>query len=94
MNSELRAILEDYRAWYEDKIGPAAPESFNFPFGKNRKWDTSRPISTFKTAWENVREKAGVNARFHDLRHTAKTTFMRAAHQRKPSWRLLVRFPE
>ena len=30
-------------------------------------------ISTFKTAWENVREKAGIKARFHDLRHTAIT---------------------
>ena len=73
INSELRAILEGYRAWYEEKIGPAAPESYVFPFGKNRQWNTSRPISSFKTVWENVREKAKVQARFHDLRHTAIT---------------------
>jgi integrase len=73
INSELRTILEDYRAWYEKKVGPAAPESYVFPFGKNRQWDPSRPISSFKTVWENVREKAKVDARFHDLRHTAIT---------------------
>ena len=44
-----------------------------FPGGKNRTWDPTRPISSFKTAWQNVREKAGVKARFRDLRHTAMT---------------------
>jgi integrase len=73
INSELRTILEDYRAWYEEKIEPAAPESYVFPYGKNRQWTPSRPINSFKTAWENVREKAKVEARFHDLRHTAIT---------------------
>ena len=69
INSELREILEGYRAWYENKIGPAKPESHVFPYGKNRPWVTSRPVSSFKTAWENVRERAGVKARFHDLRY-------------------------
>jgi len=73
INSELRAILEDYRTWYEAKVGPAAPDRFVFPFGKNHQWDPTRPISTFKTVWENVRAKASVKARFHDLRHTAIT---------------------
>jgi integrase len=73
INSELRTILEGYRAWYEENIGPASPESYVFPFGKNRQWDTSRPVSSFKTVWENVRGKAKVQARFHDLRHTAVT---------------------
>jgi integrase len=73
INSELRSILEDYRAWYEDKVGPVTPESYVFPYGKSRKWDPSRPVNSFKTAWENVREKAKVKARFHDLRHTAIT---------------------
>lgn len=73
VNAELRSILEEYREWYEAEIGPAAPESYVFPFGKNRKWDVARPVSTFKTAWANVREKANVSARFHDLRHTSIT---------------------
>jgi integrase len=73
INSELRAILEDYRAWYEDKVGTIKPENYVFPYGKSRHWEPFRPINSFKTAWENVREKAGVKARFHDLRHTAIT---------------------
>lgn len=73
INSELRAILEDYRAWYEANVGPASPESHVFPYSKDRQWDASRPISTFKTAWTGVRKRAGVKCRFHDLRHTAIT---------------------
>jgi integrase len=69
INSELRSILEDYRKWYESEIGPAQPESYVFPFGKNRQWDPSRPITNLSTAWENVRAKAGIRARFHDLRY-------------------------
>ncbi|HYK90509.1 MAG TPA: site-specific integrase [Acidobacteriota bacterium] len=73
INSELRGILEEYRTWYEANVGPAAPELYLFPGGKNRKWNPLRPISSFKTSWQNVREKAGVKARYHDLRHTAIT---------------------
>src|SRR5581483_10928948 len=32
--------------------------------------DVTRPIGTFKNAWNDVRERASVEARFHDLRHT------------------------
>src|SRR5687767_13365256 len=49
------------------------PASARFPFGKNHLWDPDRPISTLKASWQNVRAKAGVTARFHDLRHTAIT---------------------
>lgn len=32
--------------------------------------DASRPVSGHKTAWDTTRRKAGVECRFHDLRHT------------------------
>ena len=73
INSELRAILEDYRAWYESKIGPATPDRYVFPSCENRKWNPTRPIGTFKTAWKTVRSLAKVKARYHDLRHTCIT---------------------
>jgi integrase len=31
------------------------------------------PITSFKTAWTTVREKAGVSGRWHDNRHTLVT---------------------
>ena len=76
INSELRGILEAYRVWYEANIGSPSPERYMFPHGKSRKWDPSRPISSLQTAWENVRSKAGVKARFHDLRHHADSVIM------------------
>jgi len=33
----------------------------------------SRPITSFKTAWTKVRQKAGVKGRWHDNRHTLVT---------------------
>jgi integrase len=76
LNSELRAMLEEYRQWYEGAVAPAAPEHYVFPFGNNWKWDPTKPITTLKTAWANVRERAKVKARFHDLRHTAITNLL------------------
>ena len=52
---------------------PVAPEFYVFPFGDCRKYQPERPISSFKTSWTNVRNKAGLTIRFHDLRHTAIT---------------------
>ena len=93
INSELRMFLEDYRAWYEEKIGPAAPDRYVFPFGKNRQWDPSRPVSTFKTAWENVRSRAGVKARFHDLRHTAITNLCESGASEETIMAIAGTFP-
>ena len=35
----------------------------------------TRPITSFKTAWIKVRQKAGVKGRWHDNRHTLVTEF-------------------
>ena len=41
--------------------------------GNQRPFDPTRPISTLKTAWKNVKDKVGVVGRFHDTRHTLVT---------------------
>ena len=43
-----------------------------------RVYDTnpSRPITSWKEAWETARAKAGVVCRFHDLRHTTITRLL------------------
>jgi len=44
-----------------------------FPYGKPRPNDPTRPVTTLKTAWHNLRKKAGVQGRWHDNRHTLIT---------------------
>jgi len=58
----VRSDVRDNRAdWYL------------FPFGRLHKLVPTRPITTLKTAWANVRERAGVKGRLHDTRHTLIT---------------------
>jgi integrase len=73
INAELYRVLANYKAWYEQNVAQVAPDLYVFPYGKARAYDPTRPISTFKTAWTNVRKKAGIRVRLHDLRHTAIT---------------------
>ena len=73
LNSELFAVLTDYVEWYKDKFREIRPEWYVFPFGKPSPCDPTRPVTTLKTAWSNVRENAGVTGRWHDNRHTLIT---------------------
>ena len=38
--------------------------------------DPTRPINSWKEAWESVKKKTGVTIRFHDLRHTCVTRML------------------
>ena len=73
INFELIRTLAGHKAWYEKKVCSVTPELYVFPFGDWRQYEPQRPISSFKTSWTNVRNKAGLSIRFHDLRHTAIT---------------------
>ena len=65
--------LTEYVAWYTDRFGEIRPEWYVFPFGKPRPSDPTRPVTTLKTAWSNVRDNANVTGRWHDNRHTLIT---------------------
>jgi integrase len=63
------------------------PEHFVFPsehygFAGNERvphaktMDPTIPAGEFKTAWEKAKAKAGLECRFHDLRHTACTRLL------------------
>ena len=73
LNSALLPALTEYVEWYTDKFGKIRPEWYVFPFGKPYPSDPTRPVTTLKTAWTNVRENAKVTGRFHDNRHTLIT---------------------
>jgi len=72
---ELEAALKMYLNRYAQKFGAAMqPDWYLFPFS-NRKamLDPTRPITSWKRAWELARKEADVTCRFHDLRHTCCT---------------------
>ena len=73
LNETAIAALEAHAAWYTRRFGECKPEWFVFAFGKPLPKDPTRPITSFKTAWTKVREKAGVKGRWHDNRHTLVT---------------------
>jgi integrase len=73
VNTELFNALVAHKTWFTEEACAVAPELYMFPFGECRQYDPKRPISTLKTAWTNVRTSAGINIRFHDLRHTLIT---------------------
>ena len=75
-------VLKEWRAKFPD----AEPEHFVFPseaYGLMGKRGTfggtvapyetfpDRPIGSWKTAWKQAKKVAGVECRWHDLRHTA-----------------------
>jgi integrase len=40
--------------------------------------DPTTPISSWKTAWVSAKKAAGIECRFHDLRHSAVTRLLEA----------------
>jgi len=71
MNGELFAIMSAHAAWFTNTFGETDPEHCVFPFGSPLPSDPTRPTVEIKTAWNTIRTNAGVNCRWHDLRHTA-----------------------
>jgi len=73
LNTEILEALLTHAKWYVKKFGEIRPEWYLFPFGRRGGMDPTRSITTLKTAWTNVRTKAGVTGRWHDARHTLIT---------------------
>jgi integrase len=80
LNKSLFAALVDHSRWYTDRFGTIDPKWYVFPGrvgkpeqGKERPLDPTRPVTSLKTAWRNVKTRAGVTGRFHDTRHTLVT---------------------
>ena len=73
MNQELLFAATEYAKWYTGKFGDSKLDWYVFPFGKPSPKDPTRPQTSMKTAWRNVRADAKVEGRFHDNRHTFVT---------------------
>jgi integrase len=71
-----RDALQVLRALYGRSrlIGGAGPDDYVFFGCENGRIDPTRPQKSWRTAWRNLREAAGLpKLRFHDLRHHAIT---------------------
>lgn len=73
LNDTVLTALLAHAAWYTRRFGECNPEWFVFAAGKGQPNDPTRPVSTLKTAWTKVRDKANVVGRWHDNRHTLVT---------------------
>ncbi len=80
LNRRLLSALIDHSRWYTKRFGSIMAEWYVFPgrvgrpaAGKPRPLDPTLPVTSLKTAWKNVKERAGVTGRFHDTRHTLIT---------------------
>jgi hypothetical protein len=72
-NDTVMIALESHAAWYIRRFGERKPEWFVFPAGKGFPNDPTRPVTTLRTAWIKVRDKAKVVGRRHDNRRTLVT---------------------
>ncbi len=73
LNDTVLVALEAHAAWYIRRFGECRPEWYVFPAGRGQPSDPTRPVTTLRTAWTKVREKAKVVGRWHDNRHTLVT---------------------
>ena len=78
MNADLFEVLTAHAQWFTERFGQANPEHYVFPWGSPYPSDPTRPTVELKTAWETIRKKAGVECRWHDLRHTVCTKMAEA----------------
>ena len=73
MNQELFDVMKAHAQWFTKRFGETRPEHYLFPAGERWPDDPTRHTTSFKTAWGNLRDKAHIRCRIHDLRHTAIT---------------------
>jgi integrase len=73
MNQELFDVMKDHALWFTERFGETLPTHYLFPAGACWPKDPTQPSKRFKTAWGNLRKKANVHCRIHDLRHHALT---------------------
>jgi len=73
LNDESLAALSVLRQRAE-LLGDGEPDHFVFPSCEHNQFDFTRRQKSWRTAWRNLTETAGLKGfRFHDLRHQAIT---------------------
>ena len=78
MNGDLFAVLSVHASWALERFGAVEAGHYLFPFGKPSPSDPTKAMTDVTGAWDALRERAGVECRLHDLRHTAATKMAEA----------------
>jgi integrase len=73
LNDTVLTALQTHAAWYIRRSGECKLEWYVFAAGKGQPNDPTRPVTSLRTAWTKVRDKAKVVGRWHDNRHTLVT---------------------
>jgi integrase len=80
INAPLLSALLAHARWYTERFGTISADWFVFPGrpgrpakGQPRPLDLTKPVTSLKTAWRNVKKRAGIKGRWHDTRHTLIT---------------------
>jgi integrase len=73
INGDLARVLAAHRAWFIDRFGAPEPDHYLFPWGRPEPSDPARHTTELKRAWSELRKRANVSCRLHDLRHTYAT---------------------
>ena len=73
LNETVLIALQAHTAWYIRRFKECKPEWYVFPAGHGQPNDPTRPVTSLKTAWTKVRDKANVVGRWHDNRHMLVT---------------------
>lgn len=73
INDDLAHVLATHRAWFVERFGELLPDHFVFPWGPGEPMDPMRHAAQLKRSWVELRKRASVSCRLHDLRHTFAT---------------------
>ena len=83
LNRRALKAIEDWARQFPDRkpqhfVFPSEKVGHSFEAGMMTCYDTdpTKPILSWKTAWTTARTAAGVNCRFHDLRHSCVTRLL------------------
>jgi integrase len=80
----LTAAAAQVLTFWAERFPQRKPNHYVFPsehYGQGGvvyDTDSTQPLTTWKEAWEGAKARAGVECRFHDLRHTACTRLLDA----------------
>ena len=73
MNDELTALLTAHAERHISQFGILDPEHYLFPKRRPAPADPTQHVKSFRRTWERTCQRAGINARRYDCRHTVIT---------------------